>query len=93
MKRDRDQENDTPQGMEDHYRLTGRSAMIGVLARVYEKHTRADGALKTEVRNGCWVIPEHPNGTKSFGPLLTTGKANYKLPLEKPFLPWHEVCF
>lgn len=93
MKRDRDQENDTLWGMEDHYRLTQRSGMIRVLARVYENHTRAGGALKTKVRNGCWVLPEHPNSTKSFSPLLTTGKAYYKLPLEKPFLPWHKVYF
>lgn len=46
MKRDRDQGNDTPWGMEAHYRLTGRSGLIRVLARVYEKRIRADGALR-----------------------------------------------
>lgn len=60
--------------------------MIRVLTIVYEKHNKTDVVLKTEVRNQCWTLSELPNNTKYFVPLLKTGKANYKLPLEKPFL-------
>lgn len=59
--------------------------MIRVLTIVYEKHTKTDVALKTKVRNQCWTLLELPNNTKCFGPLLTTGKANYKLPLQNYF--------
>lgn len=43
---------------------------------MYEKHTNRDIALKTKVRNQFSMPLEHPNNTKSFGPFLTTGRAN-----------------
>lgn len=65
--------------------------MIRVLAIVYEKHTKTDGVLKIKVRNQCCILLEHQNNIKFFGPLWTKGKANYKLLLEKPFLPCQQV--
>lgn len=59
--------------------------MLRVLTIVYENHTKTDVALKTKVRNQCWTLLELPNNPKYFGPLLTTGKANYKLPLQNYF--------
>lgn len=55
--------------------------MIRVLAIVYEKHTKTDQVLKTEVRNQCCTLLEHQNNIKFFGPLRTKGKpiTNYFL--------------
>lgn len=56
--------------------INSKNGMIRAWATVYEQHTNTDVALKTKMRNQFSMPPEHPNNTKSFGPFLTSGRAN-----------------